>query len=73
MTDKTIDLQLLSYLNKLEKNQKISVLNYLKKIAKKDNSRTDLLDLAGSISKEDLKLMELSIDKDCEKIDENEW
>lgn len=33
----------------------------------------NLLRFAGTISKEDLDLMEKAIEEDCERIDENEW
>jgi len=52
----------------------VSVLNYLKNLVKRgDDSNKNLLALAGTISKKDIKLMEKAIEEGCENIDSNEW
>ncbi len=77
MTDRTIDNKILNYLHSLDKAEQLSVLDYLKnllkKSGKKDNKNKELLSLAGSIKKSDLKKMELAIEEGCESIDKNEW
>ena len=74
MSDKTIDTQLLSYFHSLAKPQQLDVLNYLKGLLKKDHlSNQSLLKLAGSISPEDLRMMDQAIKEGCEQIDEDEW
>lgn len=74
MTDRTIDTQLLKYFHSLAKPQQLDVLNYLKSLLKKDSlSNKELLALAGSISSQDLKLMDEAIKGDCEQIDKDEW
>ncbi len=74
MTEKTIDTELLSYFHALAKPQQLDVLNYLKSLLKRDESSNQgLLALAGSISSQDLKLMEEAIKEGCEQIDEDEW
>jgi len=70
MTDRTIDNKILNYLHSLDKAEQLSVLDYLrnllKKTGKKNNKNKELLSLAGSIKKSDLKKMELAIEEGCE-------
>ena len=74
MSDNTLDKQLLNYFHALAKPDQMSVLNYLKSLLNKDrSSNKNLLKLAGSISPEDIELMEKAIKEDCEKIDKDEW
>lgn len=74
MADKTLDKRLLSYFHSLGRPEKMNVLKYLKSLVKKDfSSNTELLKLAGTISVEDLELMENAIKEGCEKIDKDEW
>ncbi len=74
MSDKTIDTQLLDYFHSLAKSQQLDVLNYLKSLLEKDSSSSKgLLKLAGSISSEDLKLIDERIKDGCEQIDEDGW
>lgn len=74
MTNKAIDSQVLNYMHSLENSQQVSVLNYLKNLVKRgDNNNKNLLKLAGTINKKDIKLMEKAIEEGCENIDSNEW
>lgn len=74
MSYKSLDTQLLSYFHSLTKPQQLEVLNYLKSLLKKDSSSNKgLLKLAGSISSQDLKLMNEAIKEGCEQIDKDEW
>lgn len=74
MADKTMDKQLLNYFHSLPSPEQTKVLKYLKSLLKKrDLSNENLLNLAGSISSEDIGLMKDAIEKGCEKIDKNEW
>lgn len=76
MVDKSIDIKILYYLHELGKSKQLSLLNYMKSIAQKEqksNRNKKLLELAGSISKKDIKLMEEVINEGCENVDPNEW
>jgi hypothetical protein len=74
MSYKSIDTQLLSYFHSLSKPQQLDVLDYLRSLLKKDSSSNKgLLKLAGSITSEDLKLMDEAIKEGCEQIDKDEW
>lgn len=69
MTDKAIDSKILYYLQTLEKSKRIAVLNYLMGLIKrepKENKNEELISLAGSISKKDIRLMEQAIEEGCE-------
>lgn len=74
MTEKTINTEILNYLHALSKAQRLNVLGYIKSlIASKKQKNQSLLALAGSISDDDAKLMQLAIQEGCESIDEHEW
>jgi len=73
MTQSTIDTQLLADFHSLDKPQQLDLLNYLKSLLEKDDiTNKGLLKLAGSISSQDLKLMENAIE-DCQQIDADGW
>ncbi len=73
MKQGTLDQQVLRYFHELAKAEQLDVLNYLKTLVAKQNGRNEaLLQLAGSIPKDDLQRMERAIE-DCERIDKNEW
>lgn len=76
MTDRAINSEILSYIQSLEKAEKLSVLAYLKSFVKKEkkkNKNEQFLSLAGSINKIDMLKMEQSIEESCEHVDKNEW
>ncbi|QTA81670.1 Uncharacterized protein dnl_40130 [Desulfonema limicola] len=63
-------------INYLPYNLQKQVLNYVKQLKKTYENRMlgkSLLNFAGSISKEDLKIMTEVIEKDCGQVDLNEW
>lgn len=52
------------------------VLNYVRELKKNHDAGKagkHLIDFAGSISAEDLKIMSEAIEKDCGRVDLNEW
>lgn len=53
----------------------VRVLKYAKSLARPRRGvpGRDLLDLAGTISLEDLEVMRLAIEEGCERIDPDEW
>lgn len=74
MTDKALEKRLLTYFQALARHEKMSALDYIKSLTTKDEpSNKKLLGLAGTISKEDLELMEEAIKESCEKVDKDEW
>ncbi len=57
-------------------NLQKQVLNYVKQLKKTHVNKAfgkNLLNYAGSISKEDLEIMSEVIEKDCGQVDLNEW
>ena len=61
----------LSYLNKA---QQIKLLAFVKSlIVPKKKNKDDLLDLVGTIDKEDLEIMRKVIEEECENIDRDGW
>jgi len=59
--------------SQLDKYQQIKLLEFINSLffnQKKEKNK--LLNYAGCITKEDLKLVKIAI-KDCENLDENEW
>ena len=74
MAEKIMEKKLLNYFHALTKREKEGVLNYLKSLLnKKRSANENLLKLSGSISADDLKLMEKSIDEDCGRVDGDGW
>ena len=78
MTSATISLQLTDRMKSLPLASQQKVLDYAKSIASGSTlgpgtPGKDLLRFAGTISKEDLALMEQAIEEDCEQIDPNGW
>lgn len=67
--------QILSALDHLSKNQQERLLAFIKSLIykKTKSKKPDILSLAGTIDKHDLKLMEEAIQEDCEKINPHEW
>ncbi len=74
MAEKTMEKKLLNYFHALTKREKEGVLNYLRSLLKKNRSENEnLLKFSGTISADDLKLMEESINEDCGRVDKDEW
>ncbi len=74
MTTIEIRKEILKTINVLNKEQQLKLLGFVDSlISKKAKSEFNILNLAGSISKEDLRLMQEAINEDCETIDKNEW
>ena len=71
---RTKEVEIIKELSHLEESQLDKVKTYIKKLLfidiKKENQ---LLQFAGNISNEDIKLMEKAIEDGCEHIDRNEW
>ena len=74
MTTIEIKKEILKTINVLNKEQQLKLLGFVDSlINKKSKLETNILQFAGCISKEDLRLMQEAINKDCENIDYNEW
>lgn len=76
MSKTSIEKQILNQLQHLKESQQLQVLNFASFLATNNISGVSgksLLKFAGSISQEDLSLMSDAIDKECRKIDINEW
>ena len=65
--------EILKQLEKLEEAEQEKVLLFVKRMAGLHYQHGSLLQLAGTITKEDLKSIEGAIEKGCENIDEHEW
>jgi len=68
--------EVIDSMNYLPYNLQKKVLNYVKKLKKNYESGVSgksLLYFARSISAEDLKIMSEVIEKDCGRVDLNEW
>jgi len=66
---------LLKEFEKMDKMNQNRLLNYAKKLSQSSKSKNidNVLKLAGSISKEDIELMDKAIKEDCEQVDHDEW
>ena len=66
---------LLKEFEKMDKMNQNRLLNYAKKLSHSSKSKNidNVLKLAGSISKEDIELMDKAIKEDCEQVDHDEW
>lgn len=76
MNKTSIEKQIIERLQQLEKAQQLQVLNFAAFLATSHNtgvSGKSLLKFAGSISQEDIELMSDAINKECKKIDLDEW
>jgi hypothetical protein len=74
--DNNIIPEVIENMNCLHRNLQEEVLDYIKKL--KINHETGisgkkLVRFAGSIPDEDLKIMSEAIEKDCGRVDLNEW
>ncbi|MEX0812226.1 MAG: hypothetical protein WD048_08410 [Chitinophagales bacterium] len=66
--------EILSALDQLSKKQLKHLLIFIKSLLyRKADKEHGIMRLAGTIDKEDLKLMEAAIEDGCEQIDSNEW
>jgi hypothetical protein len=74
MLSKAIQKEFLVGLGKLERAEQGKVLAFIKSLLKRKRKKhPKLLALAGSISAEDLNLMQKTIEEGCENIDSNGW
>ncbi len=76
MSKTFIEKQIIAQIQQLEESQQLQVLNFATSLPTKNNtcvSGKSLLKFAGSISEEDLVIMSDAIDKECGKIDLDEW
>lgn len=76
MKNPLIEKQIINRLQLLEESQQLQVLDFATSLAKKEPTGIpgkDLLRFAGSISDSDLELMSYTIDRECRKIDFDEW
>jgi hypothetical protein len=72
----TIISQVIEQLQELPDNLQRQVLDFIQRLkatADKEMKGVQLIQFAVAISQEDLEIMQQAIDKDCEKIDVNEW
>ena len=72
MLDAGYESEIMKGIHLLDRQKQRSVLLFVRNLLKKKNNK-NLINLAGSISSEDIKLMEEAINKGCENIDSNEW
>ncbi|NER07012.1 MAG: hypothetical protein F6K17_32735 [Okeania sp. SIO3C4] len=54
-------------------NQQTKLLEFVLSFVEFNQQQPSLLEFAGSISPEDVQLMENAIEEDCNKIDYDEW
>lgn len=76
MSKASIEKQIIDRLQYLEEAEQLEVLNFANSLAKSNKisvSGKSLLKFVGSISKEDLEIMSDTIDRECGKIDLDEW
>lgn len=72
--DQDINSLIMQSLSKLDKFQQLKLFDFITSlVGKKDISPEKLLRYAGTIDKEDIKLIKTAIEDGCEKIDINEW
>ena len=74
--ENTLMAEVMSNINYLPYHLQKQVLNYIKKLKKEheaDKTKNNLLRFAGSISEEDLAIMSEVIEKECGRVDLNEW
>lgn len=65
---------IIAVINKLNMIQQIKLLDFVKSMATiKSKKKNNLVKLAGSINKNELKKMKKAIEEDCEKINNHEW
>lgn len=66
--------QIMDMLSNLTRLQQTKLLDFIRSLIQTEKkTKSGILKLAGSIDKEDLKLMEKTIEEDCEKINMDEW
>ncbi len=76
MKKATLNIEILQYLNMLEKSSQSKVLSFVKSLFKqpiKKQSNRELLSFAGAFSLSDLDEMSTAIAEGCETIDKHEW
>ncbi len=65
--------EILKQLEKLEEAEQEKVLLLIRRIVGLHKPQGSIMQLAGTIDKEDLESMKKAIEKDCENIDGHEW
>lgn len=68
--------QVIEQLQELPDNLQRQVLDFIQKLkaaSDKEMKGVQLIQFSGAISLKDLEVMQRAIDKECEKIDVNEW
>jgi hypothetical protein len=76
MKEGKLKLEILKQLEKLNDDEKRRVLQIIQSMQERPHRGTpgnELLSFAGTISKSDLTKMEQAIEKDCEKVNIDEW
>jgi hypothetical protein len=75
MSIASLPQQILREVQSLNDDQQHQVWQYVQSLRQKPAPKPGaaLLDLAGTISKEDLRLMEQAIEEGCEQVDPNGW
>ena len=76
MIHPSLKKEILSHLDSLPYDLQQKVLEFIRSLSSKlptGVSGKDLLRFAGKISKEDIKKMNESIEKGCERVDLSEW
>ncbi len=74
--DNNIIPEVIDTISYLPSNLQKQVLNYVRELKKTHETGIagkSLLNFAGSIAEEDLKIMSEVIEKDCGRVDLNEW
>ena len=74
MTATTLHQQILQDVQSLSESQQRKVLHYIRTLQSvSPKSGAALVQLAGTISADDLRLMEQAIQEGCEQIDSHDW
>ncbi len=67
-------IEIIKYMEQLPSSLQAEALEFVKDLNMKENiSMTNLTKYVGCISPDDLKAMSEIIEKDCSKVDLNEW
>lgn len=76
MIDSVIEKQLISQLDRLDRDRQRQVLDFARFLVMNQPVGTqgkDLLHLAGTLSREDARSMQEAIEEGCGQVDWNEW
>jgi hypothetical protein len=65
--------ELLERIEKLSREEKERLMEFIDQLLAKRTQKPDLSDLAGTLSQEEGQRMKATIEEGCERIDRDEW